>query len=307
MAMLSARRCLQTVLRSTVRQQAPSATRIGVAFAGAAGGALLLFPPKRVLAQEVIVVVKDESLTRFVNEILNGKEKISTNDLESTMHKIEKAIYLKAGGRTATDWQMRKVFAKMLARKADSSGDGYVTASDLVDFMRFYDGITESIRDEKIDYAAYLAAAGSARALNKSWLTMALSIPYELEANQRQANAKLMHKQRQEIYMAMFFKVFDQDGNGTLDKSEFENYVELVHGKMSPEKLKSTWRKLDTNDDGKISFDEFRQNYYTCAWGAGQWFLVGLGCVSVCCCLCFCAAANVAIAVNEQENARKRR
>ena len=54
------------------------------------------------------------------------------------------------------------------------------------------------------------------------------------------------------------FKVFDKDGNGTLDVKELKDFIDVVKGKSIDKVVEMvTQADLDANGDGVITFDEF--------------------------------------------------
>ncbi|KAJ3346089.1 hypothetical protein HDU83_003386 [Entophlyctis luteolus] len=54
------------------------------------------------------------------------------------------------------------------------------------------------------------------------------------------------------------FKKYDADGNGTIDIREFKTlFVALTKKKLVNKTLMAAMRELDSNHDGKVSFNEF--------------------------------------------------
>lgn len=54
------------------------------------------------------------------------------------------------------------------------------------------------------------------------------------------------------------FRSVDKDHNGHIDKSEFENLVNLIGaGKLSASEKKKLFGLIDVNADGKIDLKEF--------------------------------------------------
>jgi len=53
------------------------------------------------------------------------------------------------------------------------------------------------------------------------------------------------------------FRVFDADGNGTIDKPELKRVMEMVGEAVTKEQLDAMFKLADVNGDGEISFDEF--------------------------------------------------
>lgn len=55
-----------------------------------------------------------------------------------------------------------------------------------------------------------------------------------------------------------YFKYFDKDLSGTIDKAELTSlHADLVKNKMTSFSLEDTMRDLDSNNDGVISFSEY--------------------------------------------------
>ena len=53
------------------------------------------------------------------------------------------------------------------------------------------------------------------------------------------------------------FKKYDADGNGFLTMDELQGVMSNVGRHMSRNEIRSMIQSLDSNNDGKISFDEF--------------------------------------------------
>ena len=53
------------------------------------------------------------------------------------------------------------------------------------------------------------------------------------------------------------FKVFDKDGNGTLDFKEFQDVLKNTHPEKSEEEAAEIFKAIDTDGSGAISFSEF--------------------------------------------------
>ena len=53
------------------------------------------------------------------------------------------------------------------------------------------------------------------------------------------------------------FKKYDSDGNGFLTVDEFQAVMSKTGRQMSRSEVKSMLQSLDSNKDGKISFEEF--------------------------------------------------
>lgn len=59
------------------------------------------------------------------------------------------------------------------------------------------------------------------------------------------------------------FKRYDKNGDGTLDKKEVSMFFRDFHESMEDESLDELFRKIDLDNDGSISFDEFLTACYT--------------------------------------------
>ena len=55
-----------------------------------------------------------------------------------------------------------------------------------------------------------------------------------------------------------YFKYFDKDGSGRLDRTEFKScYADLARHKLTNKTFEECWEDLDTDKDGLISFNEY--------------------------------------------------
>jgi len=55
-----------------------------------------------------------------------------------------------------------------------------------------------------------------------------------------------------------YFRFFDKDGSGILDRKEFSGlHADLVKNKLITKSLDETIKELDSNNDGNISFNEY--------------------------------------------------
>lgn len=55
----------------------------------------------------------------------------------------------------------------------------------------------------------------------------------------------------------MLFNEYDFNGNGSLDKKEFECVMKHVNNDFSIKDIDKLFKKIDTNRNGVIEFDEF--------------------------------------------------
>lgn len=53
------------------------------------------------------------------------------------------------------------------------------------------------------------------------------------------------------------FKAFDADGNGSIDQSELSKALSRVGETVTEEESKQHMKDMDSNSDGKVSFEEF--------------------------------------------------
>jgi solute carrier family 25 (mitochondrial phosphate transporter), member 23/24/25/41 len=59
----------------------------------------------------------------------------------------------------------------------------------------------------------------------------------------------------------VLFKNIDKDGNGKLDKKELQSAFKSARLTVSSGRLTDFFNDMDMNNDGYISFDEWRQVY----------------------------------------------
>lgn len=58
-----------------------------------------------------------------------------------------------------------------------------------------------------------------------------------------------------------YFRFFDKDHNGTIDREEFKDlHADLVKNKLTTKNFESCLEDLDTNKDGVIQFNEYIGN-----------------------------------------------
>jgi Ca2+-binding EF-hand superfamily protein len=58
--------------------------------------------------------------------------------------------------------------------------------------------------------------------------------------------------------MEVAFKHFDLDGNGYLDKKEFENLVKVFYGKAELPDITETFVILDSSKQSKVNINDFK-------------------------------------------------
>ncbi|CAG2184379.1 neo-calmodulin-like [Mytilus galloprovincialis] len=64
-------------------------------------------------------------------------------------------------------------------------------------------------------------------------------------------------KEDQEETLKRAFKIFDKDGNGTIDVKELERVTTQLGEVLSEEELAQMFKIADANKDGKIDYKEF--------------------------------------------------
>lgn len=62
--------------------------------------------------------------------------------------------------------------------------------------------------------------------------------------------------------LGLLFEKIDTSGNGQIDKSELNAWLETHFQNTDREEAKPEFEKLDTNEDGYVSFDEYVTNTY---------------------------------------------
>lgn len=211
---------------------------------------------------------------------------VATDDLHELMSAVKEMLEMHAGEDDAErdyikawDSQMDKVMVRMLVRKADIDGSGYVTRDEIISFFKWVDEMLRSIHQERQGLIKTTSiVVGKEDGKEKKYLK-AVNL-------QRDPGAVIAHEERLEIYRRLFFRLFDTDGNGVLDKNEFKEYVKLVHGPVSLSRASTMWRNLDTSQDGVISYSEFRDHCANCYYSREEWVALraaGLGAALLCC------------------------
>lgn len=56
----------------------------------------------------------------------------------------------------------------------------------------------------------------------------------------------------------IFFRVFDSNGNGFIDREELRKVMQSLNESLSEEELDAMIKEADKNGDGQISFEEFK-------------------------------------------------
>jgi len=56
------------------------------------------------------------------------------------------------------------------------------------------------------------------------------------------------------------FEMFDSDGDGYIDASEFKHFMQTFGDKMDDEAVEEIMKEADANGDGKIDYQEFCQH-----------------------------------------------
>lgn len=53
------------------------------------------------------------------------------------------------------------------------------------------------------------------------------------------------------------FRIFDRDGNGTIDRKELKHAMKMLGEDLTDDEVEQMMKEADENGDGKINFDEF--------------------------------------------------
>jgi calmodulin len=67
----------------------------------------------------------------------------------------------------------------------------------------------------------------------------------------------MSHNKKKEDDMRAAFKVFDIDGNGTIDEKELRATMNKLGENLSDADVKAMIHAADRNGDGKIDYEEF--------------------------------------------------
>ncbi|XP_015980932.2 calcyphosin-2 isoform X3 [Rousettus aegyptiacus] len=99
------------------------------------------------------------------------------------------------------------------------------------------------------------------------------SVEHEDDINSQEANDRLafkaiqdklkkqLHKRGVRILtgLAKYFQQIDKEGNGLLDKADFEHALKLFHLEVSEKDFESSWLILNDNGNGKVDYGEFKR------------------------------------------------
>ncbi|XP_023376709.1 calcyphosin-2 isoform X3 [Pteropus vampyrus] len=99
------------------------------------------------------------------------------------------------------------------------------------------------------------------------------SVEHEDDINSQEANDRLafkaiqdklkeqLHKRGVRILtgLAKYFQQLDKEGNGLLDKADFEHALKLFHLEVSEKDFESSWLILNDNGNGKVDYGEFKR------------------------------------------------
>ena len=69
------------------------------------------------------------------------------------------------------------------------------------------------------------------------------------------------------------FRVFDTDNSGSIDKKELKRLMKKLGQALSEAELDAMMDEVDTNGDGEISFEEFKE--LMVGWMTTMWILCG--------------------------------
>lgn len=76
----------------------------------------------------------------------------------------------------------------------------------------------------------------------------------------REESGSVLVKQSKEKLKAMFMKI-DKNGNGVLDKEEFQNFLNELGLNMSEKESNLVFNTVDTNKNGQVTFKQFEQYF----------------------------------------------
>ncbi|KAJ6252734.1 calmodulin-1 [Anaeramoeba flamelloides] len=80
----------------------------------------------------------------------------------------------------------------------------------------------------------------------------------QIDLNQFMGILKEMDENKEDIEdLRKAFKILDKDGNGVIDAAELRHAMTTIGEKMTLEEINEIISEFDTNNDGKIDFNEF--------------------------------------------------
>merc|ERR1711959_5829 len=168
-----------------------------------------------------------DELTTYLLEIFRGADMGSTG----LLYKADLTDLLQRG-----DFGLTKVQVLAVMSEAELDENGFADYEKLAPLAA---QMIRSIWDQNADFdrAIYLEEQGA-------------------------SNDTIFGQDRQEVYDTIMsaFQEFDVDQNGTLDASEFKQCLvktDLLGRPLSDKEFNAVMAAVDTNDDGKVSYNEF--------------------------------------------------
>lgn len=66
---------------------------------------------------------------------------------------------------------------------------------------------------------------------------------------------------KQDVSLSVLFNVIDTNADQSLSKPEFHSKMNALHLKLTDEEIALLFKKLDLNEDGTITFEEFLMSF----------------------------------------------
>jgi len=197
---------------------------------------------------------KQDSRMQRLREVFNAFDGDNSGALER-----EEMHIIGLGMHPDGNWSSRKT--DKLIRKMDTDGDGAVSFEEFFDFYRpiVIDGDDETFERGM----GQLAAVAAALRAPKPQPTLKKSLSWR--ESQEPEPAPLPEEPVFETRMARlhrFFNGFDTDVSGAWDRSELNLIAYGMHqGKWTEKQTDALMRRMDTDGDGRVSFEEFLEFY----------------------------------------------
>ncbi|CAE6474361.1 unnamed protein product, partial [Rhizoctonia solani] len=121
----------------------------------------------------------------------------------------------------------------------DKNGDGQITTTELASLLH---ALSTPIHD--VEAILDRADANDDGALDLGEFLLLMS-------------ERLNSGQKSDRELRQVFDRFDRDGSGSIERGELRRAVTLLGNKLTDQELSMIMREVDTDGDGRVSFEEF--------------------------------------------------